>query len=796
MSKALRQVTFADDLVSEFRVKTQLDHHLLCPVCKKRYVSPLLLPCLHSICKSCLDDNRVAPKNGKIPRCPSCPQPLDLTREYPVNFVLNNLVNTAALGDNSHHLISCDSCDANGEIVSMRCDDCFQFLCNFCATAHRRMSATRTHNLTSVHKLRNQTFTSISRPCFCALHAGNQIMYLCVTCTEPVCRECVVSKHQEHKLEKPEKISKDLRFHLGNMSDKLKRKRKDVNDSVNVIYEAITKLEKHYQTVRSSIEDYFETLVLAVKRRMKSLLAELDSRSESKLDKLRTEKVRLEACLRGAQGSCEFAETVLSEGNDLEVVSVTHMLNERIAGLYQDLKDSPTEFDDKDDIMFTANDDGILERLDKSGDLVDNRIPTDPSLSKISPNALHVTSGQVSQFELTAVNQKGLNQSKGGDELRVVLAYSSGRGSIDNSGFRYNVTDHNNGSYTVNFVVTKPDSYKMHVLLDGGAVESSPLVLTVTPKDWIGSGCIIRGEDWDDVRSACRVHPLDDVHSTCRVHPLDDVHSTCRVHPIDDVRSTCRVHPIDDVRSACRVHPLDDVHSTCRVHPLDDVRSACRVHPLDDVHSTCRVHPIDDARSVRYVNTTVFPHGLSCRFVKSFGIAGGGDGCFNLPHGVATDPSDNIYVADSGNSRLQIFTPEGYYMRKVVSDQLNRPWGVAITPRGQIVTTDYNNHKVFVFHRNGKLDFCFGSRGDGDGEFNNPAGITIDSDGQFVVADRSNHRVQIFQPDGTFVTKFGGKGTGDGLMRFPTGVAVDKAGHLYVADTFNNRIQVFSLAAV
>ncbi|XP_032232348.2 E3 ubiquitin-protein ligase TRIM71 [Nematostella vectensis] len=762
MSKALRQVTFADDLVSEFRVKTQLDHHLLCPVCKKRYVSPLLLPCLHSICKSCLDDNRVAPKNGKIPRCPSCPQPLDLTREYPVNFVLNNLVNTAALGDNSHHLISCDSCDANGEIVSMRCDDCFQFLCNFCATAHRRMSATRTHNLTSVHKLRNQTFTSISRPCFCALHAGNQIMYLCVTCTEPVCRECVVSKHQEHKLEKPEKISKDLRFHLGNMSDKLKRKRKDVNDSVNVIYEAITKLEKHYQTVRSSIEDYFETLVLAVKRRMKSLLAELDSRSESKLDKLRTEKVRLEACLRGAQGSCEFAETVLSEGNDLEVVSVTHMLNERIAGLYQDLKDSPTEFDDKDDIMFTANDDGILERLDKSGDLVDNRIPTDPSLSKISPNALHVTSGQVSQFELTAVNQKGLNQSKGGDELRVVLTYSSGRGSIDNSGFRYNVTDHNNGSYTVNFVVTKPDSYKMHVLLDGGAVESSPLVLTVTPKDWIGSGCIIRGEDWGGFANP---------HSVV-IGPRENmIVADSNNHKVKVIGANGQLMGTIGTQGGGEGE-FNFPYCLC----TDQQKNFLIV---SDGHNN-RVQILTSAG----------------RFVKSFGIAGGGDGCFNLPHGVATDPSDNIYVADSGNSRLQIFTPEGYYMRKVVSDQLNRPWGVAITPRGQIVTTDYNNHKVFVFHRNGKLDFCFGSRGDGDGEFNNPAGITIDSDGQFVVADRSNHRVQIFQPDGTFVTKFGGKGTGDGLMRFPTGVAVDKAGHLYVADTFNNRIQVFSLAAV
>lgn len=153
-------------------------------------------------------------------------------------------------------------------------------------------------------------------------------------------------------------------------------------------------------------------------------------------------------------------------------------------------------------------------------------------------------------------------------------------------------------------------------------------------------------------------------------------------------------------------------------------------------------------------------------------------------------------MADSGNSRIQIFSREGIPRGMIVSKEMSCPWGLAVSKDSHIIVTDYNNHRVCVFNKDGSVALQFGSRGNADGLLNNPAGITVDDQGQYVVADRSNHRVQMFHPNGTFATKFGGKGQGDGLMMFPAGVAVDKKGHLYVADTFNDRIQVFSLAAV
>ena len=81
---------------------------------------------------------------------------------------------------------------------------------------------------------------------------------------------------------------------------------------------------------------------------------------------------------------------------------------------------------------------------------------------------------------------------------------------------------------------------------------------------------------------------------------------------------------------------------------------------------------------------------------------GNGDGIFDFPVGVAVDSSDNVYVAESRNHRIQKFDSDGVFLTK---------WG---------------------------------SEGSGDGEFNFPLDVAVDSSGNVYVSDLSNHRIQKF----------------------------------------------------
>jgi sugar lactone lactonase YvrE len=196
-------------------------------------------------------------------------------------------------------------------------------------------------------------------------------------------------------------------------------------------------------------------------------------------------------------------------------------------------------------------------------------------------------------------------------------------------------------------------------------------------------------------------------------------------------------------------------------------------------------------------NHRVQKFGPSGTFMSSIGQAGSMPGQFNTPSGVALDATGNLYVADTGNNRIQKFDPGGNFIVSWGSTgsgngQFNQPLAIAIDFGGNVYVADSSNYRVQKFDSNGAFLAKWGSQGSGNGQFNPPYGIAVSSSGGAVfVADNGGHRIQQFGPTGTFVFSFGVLGSGDGEFRFPSGVAVGSADRVYVADTNNHRVQRF-----
>ena len=173
------------------------------------------------------------------------------------------------------------------------------------------------------------------------------------------------------------------------------------------------------------------------------------------------------------------------------------------------------------------------------------------------------------------------------------------------------------------------------------------------------------------------------------------------------------------------------------------------------------------------------------------------NGAFMWPTSVALDSNGLAYVSDEWLNRVSIYDQEhGNWvgMWGITGDapgEINRPAGLAFDKNDNLYMVESRNHRVSVFTRDGKYQFGWGGLGDGDGQFNLPWGIEIDHQGDVYVADWRNDRIQKFAPDGTFLMKFGESGDGEGQFSRPTGVAVDKDGHIFVTDYKNDRVQVF-----
>jgi SMP-30/Gluconolactonase/LRE-like region len=193
---------------------------------------------------------------------------------------------------------------------------------------------------------------------------------------------------------------------------------------------------------------------------------------------------------------------------------------------------------------------------------------------------------------------------------------------------------------------------------------------------------------------------------------------------------------------------------------------------------------------------------------ETWGTPGSGDGEFEFlstaspfgrPYGdIDFDAEGNIYVADTGNFRVQKFAPDRTFLRSWGSkgkseSQFLAPSGIAIGANGVIYVSDEARADVQMFDRDGQYLGTIGEKGTADGQFTVPGGVTVDAAGDVWVTDWSGLRIQRFTSSGDWVDTWGNSGPDDeGGLRNPNDVAVDDRGRVYVVSDFNSRLHAFS----
>jgi predicted membrane-bound mannosyltransferase/DNA-binding beta-propeller fold protein YncE len=188
-----------------------------------------------------------------------------------------------------------------------------------------------------------------------------------------------------------------------------------------------------------------------------------------------------------------------------------------------------------------------------------------------------------------------------------------------------------------------------------------------------------------------------------------------------------------------------------------------------------------------------------------FGASGSEPGQFMGPRGLATAPDGSLYIADTGNHRIQHFANDGSLINSWgsfgVSDGVtaappgafNEPWDLAVGPDGSVYVADTWNHRIQKFSPEGEFintwGFGISQTGDPFG-FYGPRGIAVNDEGQVFITDTGNKRIVVFDSDGGYITQIGSAGMAPGQFDEPVGITVDEDGLLYIADTWNQRVQV------
>jgi DNA-binding beta-propeller fold protein YncE len=301
---------------------------------------------------------------------------------------------------------------------------------------------------------------------------------------------------------------------------------------------------------------------------------------------------------------------------------------------------------------------------------------------------------------------------------------------------------------------------------------------------------------------------------------------------------------------------MPPAHRIARVWSLDDL-----AHPLS-LPVAVAVDRHGDLYVVDAGHNRLQKFDQDGRFLTMWGGEGDGPGQFRFRRpdrcddreqefcepdvggGVAVDGEDNVYVADYGNARVQVFDRDGRLRRRWGSEgsgpgEFLLPRGVSVDGQGRVAVADQANQRVQQFDRSGRFLAAWGGAVLGDGEPWRPVAVTMDEHGRLHVVDAgrglaqqfdrdgrrlarwrweangrgeagltehaagvavdragnlyvtSGGRLLKFAPDGSPLASWGGGGPGQGQFRFPTGIALDAEGSLYVVDQADNQVHKF-----
>lgn len=664
--------------------------------------------------------------------------------------------------------LACRLCD-EGAVVTSRCRDCNETLCDHCVRAHLRDRLMKDHIITRLDSSPTgmivdtfQKLTSISplgNNFFCDLHIAEIVSLYCETCNTAICGECVANEHCGHAFIYLQDAVDNARKVSVNLLCDIRATAVVTKENLDTAIRMIENIDLRAKCVKMEIRNVMKKFHLALEERERDLLNKVERIQLMKTKTLsqQTDEFRL------ALSRCGRTHDLLSDA--LERESSYDLLQARNQAL-NDLKVfqqltlvmQPHE-DDK--ISFYQPDSSLYSAITTMGNVVSTGFT--PTTQNIVINDSILAAPLVKDLGLATFPKPVLSDNMIGGLNSVISTLSVSDGSFTLG----DVDNRREGTYA--YPGKMAGTQRMQMMLRSKSIYGSSFnINTHTRRNYTEAGPVhlTFGGEGDGDGDLCR--------------PWGVCCDTNNFIIVAD-RSNNRIQIFSPSGEFIR-------------------RFGCLGSDPGEFDRPAGVatDPSNQIVVADKDNHRIQVFTMEGEFVRLFGEKGCKNGQFNYPWDVDVDSKGRIVVSDTRNHRIQLFAADGTFLCKYGYENTSAMWkhfdsprGVCFGFNGMVIVTDFNNHRLVVIDSSFRNARFLGSEGTGAKEFLRPQGVAVDKEGHIIVADSRNHRIQVFEANGSFLWQFGDFGKEPGQLDRPSGVCLNNDGQIVVVDFGNNRIQVF-----
>ena len=644
--------------------------------------------------------------------------------------------------------VLCGKCLKSPQPATNYCRDCGEFICTVCSTVHSQWGDFVNHEVVAIEQLEEKVkqLNALKKvTLYCSLHQGKELELYCETCEELICHNCTVKKHKDHQYDLVEDTFEKHKEEIAVSLEPIEKQLDVVSKALEQFDFRLYELDDLQMAIEDNIQQQIRHLQELLEARKAELINQLQQFIQRKKKNLVAQKDEVETVHTQLASCLTFVRESLRTESQGEVMEMKKAVMKQIKEMTNNFKsDSMLPPYEPINVEFKASP-NVAQACQQFGEVCP---------AKVCPKECYATG-------------KGLEIAKVGEKNTAVLHVIGQETETTTCELVSNITGKKidcfvkkadaSGQFEVSYQATNRGRHKLNIKVEGEHIKGSPFLITAKlPVEKLGT----------PIKTITGVEKPWGVTVNQRGEIIVAESSGNCISVFNQSGEKLRSF------GSCG-SKYGQFHAPHSVAVIDGGNIL-----VGDENN----HRIQKFR-------------WNGKFVYSAGKKGNKSLEFNRPVGIAINSfNKQVYIADEYNRRIQIFLNSRLAFTSSIdihSSNNGQPWDVACDSTGNVYVTDTHNHQVQVFTAEGEFMRKFGKRGNGNGELYFPAGISIDSDNVVYIAEWSNHRVSVFTSEGRFLTSFGTEGSGPGQFKNPCGITVDKNGVVYVSDHNNNRLQLF-----